>query len=237
MREFGIAELKSTDANCDRSQYWLFIYKGDPMTHIYYILTILVAYLIGSSNMSYYISKLKKVDIKGRGSQNLGASNTVILMGWRAGVLVGAHDIAKGVLAVLLANAFFDLPYIGAVAGVSCILGHIFPFYLKFKGGKGFAPFIGVAFALNWKWSLILAAFIIAAILITDYLVVGTTLTVILVPAVFGITEHSLILSGILLIATVIIVAKHWENYVRIFKGEEYRLLKAFTKERYGGNQ
>ncbi len=207
------------------------------MTHIYYILTILVAYLIGSSNMSYYISKLKKVDIKGRGSQNLGASNTVILMGWRAGVLVGAHDIAKGVLAVLLANAFFDLPYIGAVAGVSCIFGHIFPFYLKFKGGKGFASFIGVAFALNWKWSLILAAFIIAAILITDYLVVGTTLTVILVPAVFGITEHSLILSGILLIATVIIVAKHWENYVRIFKGEEYRLLKAFTKERYGGNQ
>lgn len=207
------------------------------MTHIYYILTILVAYLIGSSNMSYYISKLKKVDIKGRGSQNLGASNTVILMGWRAGVLVGAHDIAKGVLAVLLANAFFDLPYIGAVAGVSCILGHIFPFYLKFKGGKGFASFIGVAFALNWKWSLILAAFIIAAILITDYLVVGTTLTVILVPAVFGITEHSLILSGILLIATVIIVAKHGENYVRIFKGEEYRLLKAFTKERYGGNQ
>ncbi len=204
------------------------------MTALYYILTIVGAYFIGSSNMSYYISRLKRVDIKGRGSQNLGASNTVILMGWRAGVLVGVHDILKGVAAVLLARFLFDLPYIGAAAGVSCVLGHIFPFYLNFKGGKGFASFIGMAFALNWKWSAILAVFIIGAILVTDYLVVGTTLSVTLAPLAFGIAKHDWILPLIILIATLVIIIKHWDNYKRIIKGEEYRLLKAFTRDRYG---
>ncbi len=204
------------------------------MTALYYILTIVGAYFIGSSNMSYYISRLKRVDIKGRGSQNLGASNTVILMGWRAGVLVGVHDILKGVAAVLLARFLFDLPYIGAAAGVACVLGHIFPFYLNFKGGKGFASFIGMAFALNWKWSAILAVFIIGAILVTDYLVVGTTLSVTLAPLAFGIAEHDWILPLIILIATLVIIIKHWDNYKRIIKGEEYRLLKAFTRDRYG---
>ncbi len=196
------------------------------MTFVYYLLAILGGYLIGSSNLSYYISKIKAVDIKGRGSKNFGASNTVILMGWRAGVLVGAHDIAKGVAAVLIARFIFDLPYIGAVAGVACVLGHIFPFYLKFNGGKGFASFIGMAFALNWRISAILAIFIIAAILITDYIVVGTTLTVTLAPMAFGIYAHDWILPLILLVATAIILIKHRDNFVRILKGEEYRLIK-----------
>ena len=97
-----------------------------------YILTALVAYLMGCSNMALCLAKLKNVDIRDGGSGNPGTSNATLLMGWRAGVLVGIHDIGKGVLAVLLTNLLFpELEYGGVVAGVACVLGHIFPVLLQ----------------------------------------------------------------------------------------------------------
>lgn len=196
------------------------------MTALYYILTIVLSYLIGSSNMSYYISRIKRVDFRADGSKNLGASNTVLLAGWRAGIAVGVHDILKGVLCVILSQIFSDLPYIGVLAGVSCVLGHIFPFYLKFKGGKGFASYIGVAYGINWKVALILTAIILVIMLLSDYIVVATTLTVTLVPIVYGFTERSYILPLILLVASMVIIIKHIENYKRMINKTEMRLSK-----------
>lgn len=197
------------------------------MTALYYILTIVLSYLIGSSNMSYYISRIKQVDFRAAGSKNLGASNTVLLAGWRAGIAVGVHDILKGVLCVILSQIFFsDLPYIGVLAGVSCVLGHIFPFYLRFKGGKGFASYIGVAYGINWKVALILTAIILVIMFLSDYIVVATTLTVTLVPIVYGFTERSYILPLILLVASMIIIIKHIENYKRMINKTEMRLSK-----------
>ena len=201
--------------------------KAVKMTALYYILTIVSSYLIGSSNMSYYISRIKRVDFRADGSKNLGASNTVLLAGWRAGIAVGVHDILKGVLCVILSQIFFsDWPYIGVLAGVSCVLGHIFPFYLKFKGGKGFASYIGVAYGINWKVALILTAIILVIMLLSDYIVVATTLTVTLVPIVYGFTERSYILPLILLVASMVIIIKHIENYKRMINKTEMRLSK-----------
>ena len=74
--------------------------------------------------------------------------------------------------AVLLAEFFCpQLEYAGAVAGVTCVLGHIFPFYLRFKGGKGFAPYLGMTLALNWKLALFVLVLVVLVTLITDYLV------------------------------------------------------------------
>jgi glycerol-3-phosphate acyltransferase PlsY len=123
---------------------------------------------------------------------------------------------------VLLAQFLFPhLPFIGAVAGVCSLLGHIFPFYLKFKGGKGFASYIGMTFALNWKLALVICVIIVLATLITDYIVVATTLTITIVPTYLGIATHSWILPAILLVATLVIIYKHRMNYVRIYKGTE----------------
>lgn len=189
---------------------------------MYYILIILISYLLGSSSMSYYIAKWKGIDIQNKGSKNLGASNAMIVLGWKSGILVGIHDIAKSALAVILANAIFPhLQYAGAIAGISSVLGHIFPFYLKFKGGKGFASYLGMTLALNWKLGLIICVVIVLATLITDYIVVGTTLTITIVPTVLGIITKSFILSIILLIGTLVIIYKHRMNYVRIVKGTE----------------
>ena len=193
-----------------------------------YVLVILCAYIVGSSSMSFYLSKLNGVELRDKGSKNLGASNAMILMGWKAGILVGIHDIGKSVIAVLLANILLpDLPYVGVLAGVACVLGHIFPFYLKFKGGKGFASFIGMVLALNWKYALVMLLLVVLITLITDYIVSGTITAVVLSPIYFGIAEKNVIFSCIILIATAIILYKHRENFVRMYRGTEIGLRSA----------
>lgn len=199
---------------------------------MFYILTILIGYLVGCSNLAFFISKAKGVDIRAHGSANLGTANATITLGWRMGILVGIHDIGKAVLAVLLAELLFPaLPHVGAVAGVACVLGHIFPFYLKFKGGKGLASFLGMTLALNWKFALIVLAVVALVMLITDYLVLGTVAAVVMVPLWLGIAGQSLILGLILFAASAVILFKHRDNYIRILRGTEIGLRRTLTKK------
>ena len=198
------------------------------MTKILLYTTILVlAYLMGCSNMALYLSKYKGVDLRTAGSGNLGASNAMVLMGWGPGVIVALHDIGKALLAVVLARHFGQgLPFIGAAAGVACVLGHMFPFFLRFRGGKGFASYLGMTLALNWKFALLVMVIVALVTFISDYIVVGTVTTVVLVPAYMAFT-HGLYFSAILCIATAAILIKHRENYVRIYRGTEIGLRKA----------
>ncbi len=182
-----------------------------------YFLIVLLAYLIGCSNMAYYLSKLKNVDFRKGGSGNLGASNAAVLLGWWAGILVGAHDISKAALAVWLAKLLFPgLEYAGAAAGVACVLGHIFPFWLKFKGGKGLASYLGMALVLNWKVAVAAMILLVIITVVTDYIVLGTMATCVVVPLGIGILDHTWIIPLILMVATLTIVYKHRENLVRI---------------------
>ena len=193
-----------------------------------YILVIILSYILGSSNMAKYIAAIKKVDLSAGGSGNPGASNAVILMGWGAGVLTALHDIGKSALAVVLARLVFpDAPYIGAVAGIAAVLGHIFPFWMKFKGGKGFASYLGMTIALNWKFAIVVLLLVAVVTLITDYIVAATTNTIILVPIWMGLSAGSWLLFLILLSGSLVIAWKHRENYVRMYKGTEIRFRKA----------
>ena len=190
-----------------------------------YVLAILLGYLLGCSSMAFYIGKLKKKDIRTGGSGNLGASNATVLFGWGAGIAVALHDIGKAVIAVLLAKWLFpELSHAGAAAGVACVIGHIFPFYLGFKGGKGLASYFGMTLALNWKLALILVAVIVLATLITDFISVGALSTIVVVPAYMAVATGDLLLAAILCIATAVMFYKHWENIIRIAKHEEIGL-------------
>ena len=191
------------------------------------IFVILTGYLLGCSNMAWYLAKLTNSDLRNNGSGNLGASNAVVLLGWKAGVLTAVHDIGKAVLAVILARALLpELEYADTAAGVACVLGHIFPFWLKFKGGKGFASFWGMTLALNWKLAIAVAVAIILVTIITDYIVCGTLTTIISVP-VYMIFTRGWIIALIILIATTVIFIKHWENYPRMLNGTELGLRSA----------
>ena len=193
-----------------------------------YIIATFMGYLLGCSSMSFYLSKIHGVDIRSHGSKNLGASNTMILMGWKAGILVAVHDILKAALAVIFAQMLFpEVPFIGAVAGVASVYGHIFPFYLKFKGGKGFASYVGMTLALNWKFALILIVVVALITLITDYIVIGTFTTIASVPLYMGFTNHNYILALILLVGTAVILYKHRENITKLKNGTEIGLRSA----------
>ncbi len=197
-----------------------------------YLIIILGAYLLGSSNLALYLFKWKKVDARNNGSGNLGASNATVLLGWPAGIAVAIHDIGKAAVSVILARILFpNLEYAGAAAGVACVLGHIFPFYLKFRGGKGFASYLGMTLALNWKFALVILVLVGIAMVVTDYIVAGTTLTILSTPIYMGIITHNLVLALILCIATAVIIYKHRDNYVRIWNGTEIGLRSAAKGE------
>lgn len=192
-----------------------------------YLLAIILGYLLGCSSMAYYIGKFKKTDIRTAGSGNLGASNATVLFGWSAGVAVAFHDIGKAVIAVIAAKWLFpQLEYAGAAAGVACVLGHIFPFYLGFRGGKGLASYFGMVLALNWKLALIIGAVIVLATLITDFISVGALSSIVVAPVYTFFTTHNLILVAILGVATMVMFLKHWENIIRIAKGQEIGLRR-----------
>lgn len=191
-----------------------------------YLIAVAAGYLLGSSNLAYYLAKLKKVDLRAGGSGNLGASNATVLMGWGSGILVAVHDAAKSVCAVLLAELLFPgLDYVGAAAGVAAVLGHIFPFYLKFNGGKGFACYIGMLLALNWKFALAIIVLAVLLTVVTDYIVTATTTTVLAGPGFFFFRAWPV--AVIMLLASAVILYKHRENYVRIYKGTELGLRSA----------
>lgn len=197
-----------------------------------YVIVILAAYLIGTSNMAFYLSRMKRYDIRSDGSGNLGASNTTLILGWRAGVLVGAHDIGKSALVAILAQLIFpELPYICALAGAASILGHIHPFYLGFKGGKGFASFIGAALVLNFNITLLVLALMALVTWFSDYIVLGTLTTVLLVPLGIGLVTGSVVVPLILLTVGAVILLHHRENFVRIAKGKEIGLKSAIKGE------
>ncbi len=190
-----------------------------------YLLIIFVGYLLGCSNMALYLAKYKRVDIRSHGSGNPGASNAAIVLGWKAGILTGLHDILKAWLVVFLARLLFPaLPYGAMLAGAACILGHIFPVFMKFRGGKGFAPYLGVILALDWKFALIVMALVLLVTAITDYIVAGTALTVVATPLYLSIRQQSFLPLLILGVVSAVMVYKHRKNLLRILNGTEIGL-------------
>ena len=181
--------------------------------------------------MAYYVSRWKKVNLSTNGSGNLGASNTTILLGWRMGILVALHDIFKGAAAVLLAKWLLpDLTYAPVAAGCACVMGHLYPFYLKGKGGKGFASYMGMLLALDWRLGLALIGVSLLVTFLSDYIVVGTLTTVVVGPVWIGFTQ-SWVSAVIMLAVTAVIFYKHRENLHRILRGSEVGLRSTLKGE------
>lgn len=186
------------------------------------IFVILFSYLIGSLNVSYFISKTKGFDIREHGSGNAGASNVVIMMGKKAGIIVALIDIFKAFLVCSIAMRLFpDRVYIGPLAGASAILGHIFPFYMHFRGGKGLASLGGTILALDPKMFIVLLTIAIILAVVTNYICVVPMSISIIFAIAYGMTRRSLASLLILLLAAVIINLKHIENLKRIKAGTE----------------
>ena len=194
---------------------------------IQWLLPALLGYLLGCSNMAFYLARLRGVDIRDAGSGNAGASNAMVLMGWGAGVLTAVHDIGKSVLAVVLARLLFpEAPYAGLVAGAASVIGHMFPVFLHFRGGKGFASYFGMILSVSWKYALILAAVCVVVTLVTDYIVMATMTTVVTFPvyAAVALGWTAFAIAGV---TSLIVISKHRENFRRLADGTEIGLRRA----------
>ncbi len=198
------------------------------------VIFIVVAYLLGSIPSSVWISRVFfGMDIRDQGSGNAGATNTIRVLGWKVGVLVLIIDALKGWLAVYLGTFVpvdslynFSFSLFQIVLAIASVLGHIFPVFAGFKGGKGVATLLGVAIAL-FPWQVILIELgVFALIFITTRIVsVGSMLVAISLPFLvyaFGVSELPILVLSIVI--ALFIPITHRTNIQRLLKGEEKKL-------------
>lgn len=198
-----------------------------------YVFCILIGYLIGAINPSYIIAKLRGFDIREKGSKNAGASNALILFGKVLGVGCALFDIAKAAFAIwLCARLFSELAYSFAVTGVACILGHVFPFYMKFRGGKGLACLGGMILAFEWRVFLVMLAIEIVVAFVTDYICFVPMTASAIFPFVYLIMRRDV--PGALIIALILplMLYKHKENLKRIKQKTEMPFSFLWNKEK-----
>lgn len=148
------------------------------------VICLLIGYVFGLFQTGYIVGKIKHIDIRKQGSGNAGSTNAVRVMGWKAGAMTFAGDVLKCVLAVLLVRYLYrdtDMTLLlGMYAGFGATLGHNFPFYLKFKGGKGIAVLAGLVLSTKlWMVPIPLAAFIFV-VAVTRYVSAGSLLVTII---------------------------------------------------------
>ncbi|MET3504463.1 glycerol-3-phosphate 1-O-acyltransferase PlsY [Halalkalibacter oceani] len=206
---------------------------GDGFIVIALIFIIVSGYLLGSISFSYIIAKkIKKVDIRQHGSGNAGATNTLRVLGVGPAVAVLALDIVKGIAAVwlgiLLAPDQSGL--FPALAGLAAILGHNWPVYYGFRGGKGVATTIGVLATLVFFPALFAGLLAIASIFITRFVSLGSLLFTVLTPVLTYVLIHTYDYPILYVYLTVIVAIlslwRHRTNLARLINGTESKLGK-----------
>jgi len=185
-----------------------------------------VAYLLGSLSFAVLLVRLSTgKDIRAQGSGNAGATNVLRAYGKKLGLAVAALDIGKGALAVFLMRQVTADPRYAAAAAFAAILGHVFPIFYGFRGGKGVATAVGAFLVLAPLPTLVCIGVFIAAVAATRYVSVGSMVAMVLLPPVAGALFHEPRPTVIAAAATAaMVVVKHRENLRRLAQGQERKL-------------
>lgn len=193
---------------------------------------ILIGYSLGNINPAFVFAKRRGYDARVDGSGNAGASNAFILAGKAAFFITAALDILKAFIACRLCRLLFPLLTCAEqIGGVACILGHMFPAALRFKGGKGLASLGGVALSWNWKAFLVLLALAVLIAFLTNYVCFVAPIMSLLIPGLYYWQTRLLPEALVLLIPCVPIIGKHMENFRRIRAGTEARMSYLWDRE------
>jgi glycerol-3-phosphate acyltransferase PlsY len=225
----------------------IFIYLGEIMLALYIIISILVGYLLCSINVSVIISKFAyKSDVRDHGSGNAGATNMARVYGLKGGLLVLLFDFAKAILACAVVLLICSDQYEETclmTTGIACVVGHAYPIFFGFKGGKGVTVGAAIALMINWKALLFIVLVFIVVFMITHIVSISSisgALGLIFITLIFFVfnlcgvgngyfevfTLERLFLS---MVAGLMVVWLHKENIVRLLKGEEKKF--AFKKK------
>lgn len=203
-----------------------------------YIIIAVIAYLIGSINFSIILSKrMAGFDIREKGSGNAGTTNMLRAVGKKAAVITLICDILKGVVSILIAvlagKIVKNLDKLVQLAGIFVIIGHTFPVFFKFKGGKGIATALGVLLMINWQIGLICLIFALVLMALTKMVSVGSIAAAILFPILVAFIDQNYIVQTsnsnwsylvFSIIVALLVIFNHRANVQRILNGTENRL-------------
>lgn len=207
-----------------------------------YILIAIIAYAIGSINFSVILSKkIAGFDVREKGSGNAGSTNMLRSVGKKAAAITLVCDILKGVVAILIAVMFgwifknSDKALLVQIAGILVIVGHTYPIFFEFKGGKGVATSLGVLLISNWQLGLICLVFALVLMALTRMVSVGSIAAAILFPVLTLFVNMHLLQSNYIvtdgsgylvysIILAVIVIFNHRTNIQRILSGKENRI-------------
>lgn len=210
------------------------------LTVLCYLVTVVAAYLLGSLNFAIIISgKQYRQDIRNFGSKNAGMTNMMRTYGKKAAGLTLLGDALKAVASCLI--GYLLLGQMGAyIAGLFCIIGHMFPIYYRFKGGKGVVTAAVTVLMCNPFVFLILFVMFVVIVLCTKYISLGSVLCMLLYPILLDRIDRWLFGGApyvwIAALMTVLVVVKHWENIKRLSQGKESKFsfkksVKTTTEE------
>ena len=212
------------------------------------IVCLAIGYVFGLFQTAFMYGKMHGIDIREHGSGNAGTTNALRVLGKKAGIIVLLGDVLKTVFAILVVRFIYRgmggevLPILSLYAATGAILGHNFPFYLKFKGGKGIAATAGLIIAFDWRFFVVCAIVFFSTFFITHYVSLGSLLVYlafVIEMVVLGqlgmlsVTEpmHLYEMYGISLFLAVMAYAKHIPNIKRLIKGEESKTFLSKKKE------
>ena len=198
---------------------------------IYFILLLMavMGYLFGSLNFAVIIGKLfYKTDVRQDGSGNAGATNVQRTLGSKAAAFVALGDFLKGIAAYFIAylvGGIFEQPVLFAcICGFAAVIGHNYPLYFHFKGGKGILTSLGLSFAIDWRAALITLAVSILIIALTRYVSLGSILGCIANVGLILLFDADPLKIWFIALLAILAVIRHHANIKRLIKGEESKL-------------
>jgi glycerol-3-phosphate acyltransferase PlsY len=191
------------------------------------IIFTILGYLSGSIPFGYLIGKIKNIDVRKQGSGNIGGTNVARNLGFKYGILVGLLDISKAILPIYIASQYLIIDWQMAIVSISPVIGHIFPVWLKFKGGKGVSTVAATLFMiLGLKYSLIFLGSWICMLLIINIMSLTNLIIVLSLPILFWYKTHSIAYLILSFLYIIIIWWAHRENIQRLKQGKESKLFK-----------
>ena len=188
------------------------------------ILIIGFAYLLGSVPTGYILGSWAGIDVRKAGSGNIGATNVARLVGKRQGILTLIADATKGFIPVFVASRLGLSSNWIALTGVAAFLGHLYPVFLKFRGGKGVATALGVFLGLSPWATLVLMPIFVLVILATRVVSLSSMVAAASAPIVFWLLTSSPVLTGTSVFIALMIVLRHRGNIQRLLSGTEPRV-------------
>lgn len=203
------------------------------------LICLLIGYAFGLFQTGYLYGKMNHIDIRQYGSGNSGTTNALRVLGKKAGFIVFAGDFLKTVAAFAVIRLIFknqtdSVDLLALYGGLGVVLGHNFPFYLKFKGGKGIASMAGIMFSMDWRITFVCFIIFVGTVAITRYVSLGSILvavTFFILIVLFGINgsyrvslNHQIEFFGTAAVLSGMALWRHRANIIRLLHGTENKL-------------